>query len=107
MMLPFEQHIRIRQVLLPASLDECLRLVWRDDLVFRALEENHRTFHVVGEMDRRALPVDVRALRIRTDQRPAVTRLELVPLLDEDLEVPDSSMPRGGVVELAPGRREH
>src|SRR5205823_12592749 len=50
MLLSFEQHIRIRQVLLPASLGERLRLVWRDDLVFRALEENHRTFHVVGEM---------------------------------------------------------
>src|SRR5207253_7336634 len=31
MLLPFEQHIRIRQVLLPASLDESLRQVSRDD----------------------------------------------------------------------------
>src|SRR5205823_5531141 len=106
MLLPFEQHVRKRQVLLPASLDERLRLVWRDDLVFRALEENHRTFHVVGEMNRRALPVDVRALRIRTDQRLAVTRLELVRLLDEELEVTDPVMARAGGVEVATGQRE-
>src|SRR3989442_6780489 len=58
MLLPFEQHIRIRQVLLPASLDECLRLVWRDELFFRALEENYRTIHVFGVMDSRPALVD-------------------------------------------------
>src|ERR1700693_293336 len=105
-LLALEWDVRIRQHLLPADGNEFLGLTRRHDLILEALEEDHRNLEVVREVDCGAIPVHVRSLRIRTDERVDIARLELVSVFNERLEVADPEMARAGVVEITLGQRK-
>src|SRR5205823_956077 len=86
-LLALVRDVGVRQLLLPARLDERLGLVGWNDFVFEALEQDDRALQLVCESNRRAVAVHVDALWIWADKRLAVVRLELVRLHDEKLEV--------------------
>ena len=106
MLLALERHVRIRQLHLLAHRDEGLGLARRDDPVLEPLEQHDRAAEPVGEVDRRAVAVDVATLGVRPDQPFVVTRLELVSGAVEELEVADAVVARAGVVEVALRQRE-
>src|SRR6266851_3034930 len=103
-LLALEWDVRVGQLLLLANGDEFLGLARRHDLVLESLEEDHRNLEVVGEMDRRAIPVEVGSFRIGTDECVRVVSLELVRLLDKQHEVADPEMAGAGVVEITLGQ---
>src|SRR4029077_2734790 len=80
--------------------DHRLRLVRRHNRILESLEEDHRGAQAPGEVDRRALAVEVGALRIRADQPVEVAGLELVRVAGEGLGVGDAVIagPGGGIV---------
>ena len=59
----------------------------------------------VGVVDRRALAVEVRALRVRADQPVEVARLELVRVARERRQVADAVVARAGAERVAEGER--
>ena len=79
-------------------------LVGRDDAVFKPLEEDDRAGETVKVVDRRALPVQVGALRVGADEPIHVMRLEFVRVLRERFAVADAVVARAGGEEVAEGQ---
>ena len=67
-----------------------LRLIGRHDLVFQALQQDHRAVEVFEVEDRRALAIAGFFLRIRADEPVEVPRLEFVRVVDHEGEVADA-----------------
>src|ERR1700749_4969813 len=90
--LALEREVRVRDALLVERGDHHLRLARRHDLVVEPLQQQHRTLEAFGEGDRRTGPVEIRVLRVPTDERGVVARLELVRLGGERLHVGDAEV---------------
>src|SRR5487761_706988 len=106
MLLTRERQICEGQLLPFTDRDELFSLAWRHDLVIEALEQDHRAVEVVGEVDGGSFAVQIRPLRVRTDQSVEVTRFELVRVLDERNQIADSEVAGAGIEKIAFGERD-
>src|SRR5262249_56111264 len=85
-----------------------LRLPRRDDPIVVPLEEDDRGRDPLRRVQRRAGEVEVAPLRIRPDQPFVISRLELVRLAVQRLEVPDPVVarpPPPDLLEPSPAHR--
>src|SRR5712691_12481366 len=99
-LLPFEGDVGVRQLLGLACGDELLGLAGRHDPIVEPLEKDDRAAQMIGEVDRRALAIEVGALRVWPDQRFEIARFELVRLVPERFEVADAEMRRACAEEV-------
>ena len=96
-LLALERDVGDRQAFLAEGVDDQLRLVRRDDLVFQALKENHRCRDPIQEVNRGPLSIDVPLLGPAADQTLVVHRLKLVGVAVEDLQVADAEVAGPGL----------
>ena len=87
---PAKRDVGHRQAFLPDRFRHHLRLVRRHDLVFETLKQDERAGEAIGEVNRRALHVEVFRRRIRSDQRVEIARFELVRVARQHFDVADS-----------------
>ena len=99
-----KQHIGDRQPFRPEGRHHQRGLIRRDDLVFRALEDDQRTRELLGKMNRRARDIDVPSFRVGSDQIVRVARLELMGVARQRFEVADPVMTRPGPKRIAKGQ---
>src|SRR5665811_1876385 len=91
-LLALEQQVGDRQALGARGAVHGLGLARRHRLVLGALQQDERARQALGEVDRRALAIEVRALGPRADQRIEVARLELVGVARQRREVADAEV---------------
>ena len=103
MLLAFECEIGYRQVLRAHGFDHFLGLIGRDDFVFQALENDHGTIQLIGEMDRRAGDVEIAAFGVRADQSVEVARLEFMGVFRQRFQVADAVVAGAGFEDVAEG----
>src|SRR6266550_8197892 len=101
----FESKIRHRQFLGAHGLKHFFCLVWRNDFVFQALEENHRARQAIGEVNRRAFDVEIAPLGIGADQSVEIARLELVGVFGQRFEVADAVVAGAGFENVTKRQR--
>ena len=82
-----------------------LGLGGRHHLVLEALKEDQRTGELVGVVDGRALAVESRRFRIGPDEAVEVTRLELVGVGGQALEVGDAVVAGAGLEDIVERER--
>jgi hypothetical protein len=102
-LLTFEGDVGDRQALGFDRREHGLGLAGRDDLIFQALEEDHRAGDLVDEVDGGALVIQVFVFRVGTDQVVEVARFELVGIVDEGGQVANAVMAGASLEDLAEG----
>src|SRR5215212_51019 len=95
-LLALEGYIGDWKTLFPQGREHLLGLIRGHDLVFQTLEEDHGAGETPGRVYRRALGVEVSPIRVGSDQAVEITRLELVGLPRQGLDVADAEMARAG-----------
>jgi hypothetical protein len=76
----------------------------RDHFVIQTLKEDHRGRQTVGEMQGRALVVQVAALGIRTHEPLFVVRLEFVRIGCQRRQVADAVVAGAGLEDVSEGQ---
>src|SRR5205823_13534638 len=89
-LLAVEQQELERQVLGLQGLDHSFGLVGRDNRILRSLEKGDRYRQAINKMNGRPFNIQVAARWVRTDQTVEITRLELVGVLGQRLEIADA-----------------
>ena len=90
MLLAGEGEIGHGQALGPEGSDHHFRLIGRNYGIIEPLEKDDGTGEPLGEMDGRALAVEVLTFRVRPDQSIEIAGLELVGIPDQGLAVADA-----------------
>src|SRR6266508_239474 len=104
-LLALEGQVGVGDALQVEGARHLLGLAGRHHGVLQALQQDHRAGELVGVVDRRALPVQLRGLRIGTDQAVEVARLELVGVPGERLDVSHAEVARAGREGVVEGER--
>ena len=101
MLLAGEGDVRHRHAALFERLEDQLGLVRRHDLVFQALQQDHRPVEAFQVKDRRALAVAGFVLRIQADEPVEVPRFEFVRVVGHEGEVADAVVTRAAAEDVA------